>query len=159
LQYAKDTSVSSERSQAEIKKTLARYGATKYAYVEEEERAATMFEVPNRRIRFLLPLPNRSDPKFWETPGRKLQRAPYAAFKEWKQSFRQRWRTLALAIKAKIEAVESEIATFEEEFLAYVVMPDGQTVSHHVLPNVGTAYATGRMPPLLSAIGGTREEK
>jgi hypothetical protein len=49
----------------------------------------------------------------------------------------------------------SRIATFEEEFLAYVAMPDGATVGDHVLPNVERAYATGRMPPLLPAIGGT----
>jgi hypothetical protein len=48
-----------------------------------------MFEVSNRRIRFLLPLPNRSDPKFWETPGRKLQRGADTAFKEWEQACHQ----------------------------------------------------------------------
>jgi len=105
LQYAKDTAVSSEQSQAEIKKTLTRYGATKYAYVEEEERAAIMFE-----INFVLPLPNRNDPRFWKTPERKLKRSADAAFKEWEQASRQRWRALQLAIKAKLEAVESGIA-------------------------------------------------
>jgi len=159
MQYAKDTSVNSEQSQAEIRRTLTRYGATKFGYVEEEERAVIVFEVSNRRIRFVLPLPNRNDSRFWETPGRKLQRSPDAAFKEWEQACRQRWRARALAIKAKLEAVESGIATFEEEFLAYVVMPDGQTVGEHVLPNVERAYATGRMPPLLPAIGGTGEWK
>lgn len=159
MQYAKDTSVSSEQSQAEIRKTLTKYGATKFAYLEEAEQAAIMFEIANRRIRFVLPLPNRNDPKFWETPGRKLQRSANAAFKEWEQASRQRWRALALAIKAKLEAVESGIATFEEEFLAYVIMPDGQTVGEHVLPNVERAYATGRMPPLLPAIGQTGEGK
>ena len=159
MQYAKDTSVSSEQSQAEIRKTLTRYGATKFAYMEEEERAAIMFEISNRRIRFVLPLPNRNDPKFWVTPDRKIKRKPDAAFKEWEQASRQRWRALALAIKAKLEAVESGIATFEEEFLAYVVMPDGQTVGAHVLPKVEEAYLTNQMPPLLPAIGGTREGK
>jgi hypothetical protein len=159
LQYAKDTSVSSEQSQAEIRKIVTRYGATKFAYVEEEERAAIMFEVSNRRIRFVLPLPNRNDPRFWETPGRRLQRTADAAYKEWEQACRQRWRALALAIKAKLEAVESGIAEFDAEFLAYVVMPDGQTVGEHVLPNVEKAYMTNSMPPLLPAIGGTGGEK
>jgi len=159
LQYAKDTSVSSEQSQAEIRKIITRYGASKFAYLEEEERAAIMFEVSNRRIRFVLPLPNRNDTRFWETSGRKLQRSPDAAFKEWEQACRQRWRALALAIKAKLEMVESGIAQFDEEFLNYIVMPDGQTVGEHVLPNVERAYATDRMPPLLPAIGGTGEGK
>jgi hypothetical protein len=66
---------------------------------------------------------------------------------------------LALAIKAKLEAVESGIATFEEEFLAYVVLPDGQSVGQHVLPNIEQAYVTNKMPPLLPVIGGTGEGK
>lgn len=155
MQYAKDTSVSSEQSQAEIRKVVARYGATKFAYLEEDERAAIMFEIQNRRIKFLLPLPSKNDSVFWETPGRKLKRTPDSAFREWEQACRQRWRALALAIKAKLEAVESGIATFEEEFLAYVVMPDGLTVAEHVMPNIERAYLTGNMPPLLPAIGGT----
>jgi len=53
MQYAKDTSVSSEQSQAEIKKTLTRYEPTRFAYVEEEERAAIMLEVSNPRIRLV----------------------------------------------------------------------------------------------------------
>ena len=68
MQYAKDTSISSEQSQAEIRKIITRYDATKFAYVEEEERAAIMFEVSNRRIRFVLPLPSRNDPQFLVMP-------------------------------------------------------------------------------------------
>ena len=41
---------------------------------------------------------------------------------------RQRWRALNLAIKAKLEAVESGIVTFDQEFLAHIVGPSGQTV-------------------------------
>jgi hypothetical protein len=46
------------------------------------------------------------------------------AYKAWKQAYHQRWRALALAIKA----VESGIATFEEEFLAHIALPNGSTV-------------------------------
>jgi hypothetical protein len=159
MQYAKDTSVSSEKSQAEIRKTLTRYGATTFGLLEEGARAAIVFEVSNRRIRFNLPLPDPNDDQFFRIPRRYERRSPEAARQKWEQACRQRWRALALAIKAKLEAVESGIATFEEEFLAYVVMPDGQTVGQHVLPNVATAYATGQMPPLLPAIGGTGEGK
>jgi hypothetical protein len=159
MQYAKDTSVSSEKSQAEIRKTLTKYGATKFAYVEEEERAAIMFEVENRRIRFILPLPDPNDEQFFRIARRYERRSTQAARQKWEQACRQRWRALVLAIKAKLEVVESGIATFEEEFLAYVVMPDGQTVGDLVLPNIDKAYMTNSMPPLLPAIGGTGEGK
>ena len=37
----------------------------------------------------------------------------------WEQACRQRWRALALVIKAKLEAIDAEISTFEEEFLPF----------------------------------------
>jgi hypothetical protein len=54
-----------------------------------------------------------------------------------------------LAIKAKLEAVEQGITEFESEFMAHIVMPDGKTVGHHVLPQISAAYSTGKMPKLL----------
>jgi hypothetical protein len=60
-----------------------------------------------------------------------------------------RWRCLALVIKAKLEAVESGITTFEDEFLAHIMMPDGQTVGQHVRPNIASAYEQRSMVPLL----------
>jgi hypothetical protein len=142
LQYAKDTSVSSEKSQAEIRKTLTRYGATTFAFMEEGERAAIMFEVSNRRVRFVLPLPDPNDEQFFRIPRRYERRSTAAARQKWEQACCQRWRALALAIKAKLEAVESGIASFEEEFLAYVILADGRTVAEHVIPQVEKIYAS-----------------
>jgi hypothetical protein len=39
---------------------------------------------------------------------------------------------LLLANKAKLSSVEDGIETFEDAFLAHIVMPDGTTVSQHV---------------------------
>jgi len=54
-----------------------------------------------------------------------------------------------LAIKAKLECVESGIASFEEEFLAYIVLPNQQTMGQLALPQIAQAYGGGKMPPLL----------
>jgi hypothetical protein len=35
----------------------------------------------------------------------------------------RRWRALLLMIKAKVEAVESGVVTFEDEWLAHFVLP------------------------------------
>ncbi len=56
-----------------------------------------------------------------------------------------------LIIRAKLEAVESRITTFESEFLANLVLPDGGTVGEWLSPQIDEAYATGRMPPMLAA--------
>ncbi len=58
-------------------------------------------------------------------------------------------RWLALVIKAKLEAVESGITMFEEEFLAHIVLPDGKTAGEHVIPAIESSYQTGKVKALL----------
>ena len=65
------------------------------------------------------------------------------------QAVRQRWRALALVIKAKLEAVESGITCFEDEFMAHIVLPNGNTVSQWLIPQISSAYENGAMPKLL----------
>jgi hypothetical protein len=59
MKYAADTEVSAAKSQAEIKETLQRYGATKYAYYEDEDKAGIRCEINRRQIQFIVPLPDR----------------------------------------------------------------------------------------------------
>ncbi|WP_129138831.1 hypothetical protein [Modicisalibacter coralii] len=146
--YAENTSVSSERSRAEIEQTLARYGADGFMYGWDGGTAVLAFQMHGRRIRFDLTMPDRNDEAYTLTEtGR--ERAPAQAAKSWEQACRQRWRALALVIKAKLEAVESGITVFEEEFLAHIVLPGGNTVGRWMLPQVELSYETGQMPPLL----------
>lgn len=156
--YASDTSVSSEKSRNEIERTLARYGATSFAYGWEQERAMVGFVADDRQIRFVLPLPNREDREFTHTPSRGNRRSDAQIEAAYEQAVRQRWRALALVIKAKLEAVESGIVTFEEEFAMHMVLPNGTTVGDWVVPQIAESYATGKMPPALLALpaGGTR---
>lgn len=151
--YAEKTQVPSDRSRAEIEKTLQRYGATAFGYGWQDGRAQVMFEMADRRIRFTLPMPDRDDEMFLRTEsGRRRTASGVEAAHE--QAVRQRWRALALVIKAKLEAVEAQISTIEDEFLAHVVLPDGSTVSEWVSPQLEVAYGRGEMPALLP--GGTR---
>lgn len=62
---------------------------------------------------------------------------------------KQRWRALLLCIKAKLEAVDSGIATFEQEFMANIVMPDGKTFGDYALPKIHQATLDNKMPKLL----------
>ncbi|GAB3622543.1 hypothetical protein GCM10027418_06250 [Mariniluteicoccus endophyticus] len=148
-QYAKDTTVPVERSRAEIERTLARYGAAEFMYGWSGTQAVVQFAANGRRIRFVLQLPDRDDPRFTRTPARGTRRTPAQAEQQWEQACRQSWRALALVIKAKLEAVASNISTFEEEFAMWTVLPDGQTAADHVLPAIEEAYATGALPPML----------
>lgn len=135
--YASNTSVSIDKSQTEIKKTLQRYGADGFVFGESRDRAMVQFEMRERRIKFVLPLP----PK----PERTTTRAQ----SQFEQTCRSRWRSLSLAIKAKLECVNSGIGTFDEEFLAHIVLPNGRTVGESVVEQIAGSYRDGSMPPLL----------
>ncbi|WP_017941680.1 hypothetical protein [Thioalkalivibrio sp. ALE6] len=146
--YAENTSVASDKSRAEIEATLRRYGASGFMYGWQGNIAVVAFEMQSRRVRFELPMPDPTEDEFALTPtGR--ERSPDQVEKHWEQACRQRWRALALVIKAKLEAVESGITEFEDEFLAHIQLPDGQTAGAWMRPQIDRAYQTGQMPALL----------
>jgi hypothetical protein len=65
----------------------------------------------------------------------------------------ERWRALLLIVKAKLEAVDSGIVTFEQEFLPHIVMPGGHTVYEATAPAIERAYVSGQVTPLLQIEG------
>ena len=143
--YAEQTSVSVERSKAEIEAILDRYGAEAFQYGRNQDKAVIEFICRNRRVRFVLPLPRRDADEFTKTPTKQREVRPDQALSRWEQACRQRWRALALAIKAKLEAVSCGIATFDEEFLAHVVDPGtGLTIGETLTPRLEVAYAEHR---------------
>jgi hypothetical protein len=151
--YAAGTEVPSDRSRSEIERTLRRYGATAFAYGWEGDSAQIAFKLAGRHIRFRLPLPDPRSGEFTLTPtGR--ERSQAAADEAYEQAVRQRWRALALVIKAKLEAVEAGISTVEAEFLANVALPDGGTVGDWLAPQLAGVYASNAMPALLPGSSG-----
>lgn len=146
--YASQTTVTSEKSRNEIERTLVRYGATQFAYGWQGPNAIIGFTMDGRQMRFHLPLPDVNAKEFTRTPtGR--QRSTAEALKAHAQAERQRWRALLLIVKAKLEAVESGIVTFEEEFAMHMVLPDNRRVADHVVPMIEESYLTGRVPSML----------
>lgn len=147
-QYAESTQVPSDRSRAEIEKILTRYGADEFAYATRRDMAVVQFTAEGRTIRFTMPLPDRDDEAFTLTPtGR--ERSSTQAEQAYEQAVRQKWRALALVIKAKLEAVASGIVTFEQEFLPHILLPGGRTVYQETAPAIEAAYSSGEVVPLL----------
>jgi hypothetical protein len=93
------------------------------------------FRANDRRVRFVMEMPDRNERRFTHTVARGQRR--------------EQWRALALVIKAKLAAVNAKIVTFEEEFLAHVVLPNGHTVWEETQQPIAAAYASGLMPELL----------
>lgn len=151
--YAENTDVTWERSRNEIERNLKRYGASKFMYGTEETRAMVAFEAQGRRIRFVLPLPDLAEARRIEVHKKVNQFDKARSMQDriertFAQTTQQRWRALNLVILAKLEAIASGVATFEDEFLPYTVLPNGQTVGEWAktqLVQIGTEH----MPPML----------
>jgi len=151
-QYAATTEVSSYKSREEIERTLRKYGATEFAYGSTANKALIGCTLRHRQIRFVLQLPDPMSREFALTPSRQWRRSETDREKAWEQSVRSHWRSLYIVIKAKLEAVERGIVTFEDEFAMHTVLPGGVTVAELVTPAIEQAYADGSPAPLLGAL-------
>ncbi len=152
--FASGTSVPVSRSVGEARQVILRYGATGFMFGEEGTKTLLSFVMHGLQVRLAMSLPEIDD--FMETPAG-YKRAPAAAKKVWEQETRRRWRSLVLILKAKLEAVESEVVTFEEEFMAYLVAPDGKTMGEVILPQIEEARETGKMPSKMFLLPGRKK--
>lgn len=153
MAYAQSTTVSVEKSKMEVERILTRYGAHQFVggWDQGHKQAFVQFDMNNRRIRFLLKMPDVEGFRFYRRKGaysdteRTLKQAEHML----DQEMRRRWRALALVVKAKLEAVESGISEFEHEFLANIVTSSGKTVGEMLVPKLNTISDTGKLPNLL----------
>lgn len=153
MRYAKGTSVSADRSEAEIKRVLRRYDeSVKVAVYSDADQAGIMFQMRGRSIRIRLPMPSEDD--FARTEkGR--PRTPASRKAERDKAVRQRWRALLLVTKAKLEAIESGISTFDDEWLAYFVLDGKRTVGEVLKPQLEAARESGVAPTLMLGFDST----
>jgi len=136
--YAAGTSVPVDRTRAEIERILERFKADSFGYFTEPRRVMIAFRCNGRNVRFDLPIPDKATAKNQD---------------HWAAVVREKWRALALCIKSKLVSVEAGVETFEEAFMAHVVMPDGRTVGEHALPLVARSYESGESIPLIPPPG------
>lgn len=158
MSYAENTTVSAERSKAEIETILKTYGADQFASGWSADQVIIGFRMGNRMIRFSLPVPKVGDFKTFQIERRSRSgyvsqhtrtRTELGQKDAHDQEIRRRWRALALVIKAKLEAVRSGITSFEEEFLAHIILPGGRTVYEETRLGIKQAYDSGKSEGLL----------
>lgn len=148
--YAKGTTVAVDRSEAEIRALLRRYNASGFIIGESMGRAQIAFEMNNRRIIMRLELPERSEKRFHQTAARRNTRSPEAALAQWEQACREKWRSLVLCLKAKLESVQTGIETFDQAFMAHIALPSGETMGEWASREENTrALFSTNHPPLL----------
>lgn len=148
--FASDTQVPVMKSQQEIQTIIGRYGASSFMFGMKGNDAMIGFEFNNRQIKIVVSMSARE--KFLRD-HHGHRRTEKQVDEKSAQDQRQRWRCLALMVKAKLEAVDSGAATFEQEFLAYTVLPSGRTVAQELMPKLEEYYLTGKVPQLLLGTG------
>jgi hypothetical protein len=139
--YAQDTEVPIGRSQDEIRNTLTKYKATGFMFGETMNQSIIAFEMNQRRIKFVI---TRAQIGVSRTKNNQTMTQ-----KQVDKENRRLWRCILLAIKSKLECVASGISTFEQEFLAHIVLPNGETVGQVMIPQIEASYKNQSMPPLL----------
>jgi hypothetical protein len=148
--YAEGTTVDVEKSQLEIKRLLTRHGAKAFLFAEAERDGLVVgivqFQLEGRMVRYERVYPSVKECAL-DAAGRKRTSAQVDQKRE--AEWRRRWRALQLIVKAKLEMVHSGDTTFEKEFLADIMLPDGTTVGQAMGPRLAASYESGNMPKML----------
>ncbi len=151
--YAAGTAVTVQASRSEIEKMVRAAGANAFLFAEDVDVARISFRMEGRLLRFDIALPAPDEERFVTivrgAAGRQARTAVQASA-AYDRALRELWRALALTIKAKLTAVEAGIVTFEDEFLAHVVLADDQTVGRVVGRQLALHYEGRDLPRLLA---------
>lgn len=131
MTFAATTQVPVERTKAEIEKLVKKYGARSFGVGWQGDQAQVNFVAHERHIRFTIMVPQAA------------------------QAQRSKWRTLLLLVKAKLEAVDAKVVTFEEAFVGDIVMPEtGRTVWEMTREQIKLSHAGKPAPLLIGASNG-----
>lgn len=134
MTFAAKTKVVVATSRYGIEKMLRSAGASRIVLMEETTECLVAFHMVGRLIKMTVAVADDASD----------------------QQRRSLWRGIDLIVKAKLESVAQGVATIEQEFLAYVVLPDGDTVGDWFTPQLQAAYDQGTTPKLLPDYSGGR---
>jgi hypothetical protein len=128
--YAVGTSVSVERSRAEIERLIRKHGARKVGIYTDDSQAVVTFSTADRTVKFSIPMQSAEEvpPEVLAAAKKRHRSADEARRLAVDAEERRRWRCLLLVIKAKLESVADAVETFDEAFLAHIVTPGGRTI-------------------------------
>lgn len=158
--FAEGTDVPVERSRAELETLLMKHGATHTQFTRRPEGVQVLFAMRGRNVRQEIENPDRA--KVAKLKAHMLPKIPNAEQRRrhetlidsaYEAELRRRWRSMLLIVKAKLELVASGGSSFEVEFMAHTVLPNGDTVAEAMLPKIEHAYKTNTMPPLMLGPG------
>lgn len=126
--FASGTTVAADKTKQEIERLVADHGGKQFFSGWKDDNTAVVgFRASDRIVRLELPLPPQ--------PHRRGD----------DDEIRRRWRCLLLALKAQFTVVETGVKTFEQAFMADIVLPNDQTVYEAAHAALATMYQSGKM--------------
>lgn len=142
--YAANTTVSAEKSRAELETLLSKHGSTQRGIQVDDMLgvAIVAFVVDGNKFRIEVPLPKKQEgfgkpserPRGWYAWSEDKRRQYFT--KAWEQSCRERWRAVVLLVKSKLEIVRIGMSSIEKEFMADLVLPNGKTVQQQLAAQI-----------------------
>ena len=129
--YAKNTTVSTNRSRDELESLLTRYGVQHFGVANQPDMIVLIFQAGGHHHRIVIPLPAERERRFIYGPGggaRTVKGVKDARAQE----IRARHRALVLVVKGKLELAHLLNQPLETAFTEFRVLNDGRTVQEHV---------------------------
>lgn len=137
------TTVAVDRSQAAIRQLLLKHGAERFAFREGSghdgrQWAGIEFVHGGHMVRMQVPLKDVDDGEVRRRQQRaRTKTAATIRADLVEQEARRIWRVMHWSLKARLEAVQEAVETFEQAFLAHLVDPSsGGTVWQMVAPAI-----------------------
>lgn len=128
------TTVDVSKSQEGIRKLLVAYGCDSFAFAEGrngDQRTATIaFQSGHRKVRMSVPL-KEPDPNVLrkKVSAARSKTRDQIVDELLEQEGRRIWRVLHWNLKTRMEAIQEQVETFEEAFLAHLIVEEtGQTI-------------------------------
>lgn len=138
------TSVPVEKSQGEIRAMLSKYSVARFAFGEETDDDGTIWAAvtfTHHGLVVRMRVPHKAIDAHVVT--KKLQRARTTTrgdieFELREQEAKRIWRVMAWNLKARLVAIEEDVETFEQAFLAHIIDPSTGDTIYEGLRDTGT---------------------
>jgi len=147
--YAKNTTVTIEKSRQELDSILRRSGAEKVMIGYDGDTSYIAFMIDGLPVKQMIKMPNKE--QFNETEMGRVRKQS-AALAAWEQACRQRMREHVVLLKAKLIACSLGFTSIKREFMADICLPGGETIFNQYEVQLDKAIRGGKLPALLPGI-------
>lgn len=142
-----NTEVSVYKSQADINALVSLHGGSGIGFESEPPHESFTAKIKLNGTPYIIRVGAKTKEikaGHYQTPGGRWRSRNGAQAEEANNAERRRvWRVLFWHLKAVFEAADAGVIELRQAMLAYVVMPDGTTISEKILPRLD-AIVTGQ---------------